>query len=182
MQSSKLSESVDLYSDATAERLSRTSQLAHTLVEQGARDDPPTGRTPRKRSRTYVEHWELTKSRELILKGWRHAPSSVLDGDTSVAEIVPLPPPEDEENLDPAQVELDSPIFEPDRDPDLAISQSSTLTAFTSSTSSGTSIPPTFEKPPLKSKVPSTKSVLPAMRTLSERSTNLITNRTRRAR
>lgn len=181
-ESSKLSESVDLYSDATAERLSRTSQLAHTLVEQGARDDPPTGRTPRKRSRTYVEHWELTKSRELILKGWRHAPSSVLDGDTSVAEIVPLPPPEDEENLDPAQVELDSPIFEPDRDPDLAISQSSTLTAFTSSTSSGTSIPPTFEKPPLKSKVPSTKSVLPAMRTLSERSTNLITNRTRRAR
>ena len=41
------------------------------LIEQGTREDVPTGLTPRKRVFEFTENWELTKGRNILLKDWR---------------------------------------------------------------------------------------------------------------
>jgi kinesin family member 11 len=47
------------------------------LVQEGTREDIPTGATPRKKVWDYVDHWELTRNRDDILKFGRiKSPSS----------------------------------------------------------------------------------------------------------
>ena len=44
-----------------------------TLRNQGTKKDIPTGETPRKRTWSYVDQWELTKSREEIIETYRES-------------------------------------------------------------------------------------------------------------
>ncbi|THH16360.1 hypothetical protein EW146_g4276 [Bondarzewia mesenterica] len=163
-ESSKLSESFDAYGNATTERLSTMRQVAHTLIEQGARDDLPTGKTPRKRVRQYVDRWELTKSRDVILKDWRQRIDCTSESETSLAESIPLPSSHGVENMD--STEHGVPPMEVERDDFLVTSQSSTLTTLASSTSSSaSSIPaPSSDSHPLKNKITSTNCHSPLIR------------------
>jgi len=61
----------DIASNCTETINSHLSSLQKgvvSLVEEGTREDMPTGSTPRKRNWQYVDHWDLTKSREELLR------------------------------------------------------------------------------------------------------------------
>lgn len=62
--------------------LSAIQQTSRSLLDQAAREDVPTGMTPRKRDWEYVDNWELTENRDVILRSWR--------GGTTSANITPL--------------------------------------------------------------------------------------------
>ena len=44
-----------------------------SLVDQGSREDLPTGNTPRKRVWQYTDNWELTKDRDAVIQGWKRS-------------------------------------------------------------------------------------------------------------
>ncbi|KAI0062278.1 kinesin-domain-containing protein [Artomyces pyxidatus] len=188
-ETSKLGESMESYRSITSGRLSSVRQAAVTLVEEGAREDVPTGKTPRKRVRQHVEEWELTKDRELLIRDWRQRLHTV-DRRPSEAERIALPLSPREDNtpypetpitaLSPTNDTSDSSPYDLtarqaenvdvdfDSAPSLASSASSTLAAST-------------EGLPAKGKTGLTKTIFPAIGALTERSTNVLT-RPRRAR
>jgi kinesin family member 11 len=169
-------------------------KMTDSLVDQGSREDLPTGSTPRKRVWQYTDSWELTKDRDTIIEGWKwravqsqddecasssRCPSPVLPRDSvmqnvqdtprpaNVAEqLSPLPPPYVESNVEePPTSNFPlpmAPLVVPALVPAVAL-------------------PAAVSNSTMKTKIG--KSVIPAMGTLTERSTNLIYGRgTRRAR
>jgi kinesin family member 11 len=56
---------------AAATHLNAIVEGKQRLIEEGIREDLPTGMTPMKRTWDYVEHWDLTKPREEVLSQWR---------------------------------------------------------------------------------------------------------------
>jgi kinesin family member 11 len=168
-----------------------------SLVDQGSGEDLPTGSTPRKRVWQYTDNWELTKDRDTIIEGWKRrtvqsqddecasssrCPSSVLPRDNfkhsvmqnvqdtprpaNVAEqLDPLPPPYVESDVDePPTSNFPLPMAP------LVVPAVALPTAVSNST--------------MKTKIGKSGSeIMPAMGTLTERSTNLIYSRgARRAR
>lgn len=125
MQTAGLAKVMSTYSKSATEDLSSMGQTMQSLMEQGTRDDSPTGLTPRKRVWQYVDQWELTQNRELILKNWRQRSGS-LGSDTFIPENLPLPmedsetdaevtvdaspSPETSLSAEPEGLALDSPI------------------------------------------------------------------------
>ncbi|KAI0322237.1 P-loop containing nucleoside triphosphate hydrolase protein [Amylostereum chailletii] len=80
-ESSKLLDTAQSYHATSKSRLSSVISTAHSLMDQGAREDLPTGKTPAKRIRNFVDHWELTKGRDLLLKDHkRHLSTSAEAG------------------------------------------------------------------------------------------------------
>ncbi|KAI6022678.1 kinesin motor domain-containing protein [Pisolithus marmoratus] len=71
-----LSNSVELYHKAASGELNTLQDMTRSLVDQGTREDVPTGMTPRKRVWEYVDKWELTKSRDILLQSWRQGHST----------------------------------------------------------------------------------------------------------
>ncbi|KAH9916554.1 hypothetical protein B0H21DRAFT_851329 [Amylocystis lapponica] len=70
-ESGGLATSTETFRGAAAAHLSNLRQTTQTLVEQGTREDMPTGSTRRKHSWNYVDEWQLTQTREVLLKDWR---------------------------------------------------------------------------------------------------------------
>lgn len=71
LQTSKLSSTIESHFNFSTERLSTLREISHTLIEQGARDDQPTGSTPRKRPLEFTTEWDLTRPREELLREWK---------------------------------------------------------------------------------------------------------------
>jgi kinesin family member 11 len=170
-----------------------------SLVNKGGRVDSPTGSTPRKRVWQYTDDWELTKDRETIIQGWKRRDVQMqecgFDAESSTGRRCipqqcsptslkhpPLPSvaaqPEDiSEPLDP----LPPPYLEadpgqpPPSNPPLALAPSIIPPI---------ALPLAVSNTAKRSKIGKAGSdVIPAMGTLTERSTNLIYGRgTRRAR
>ncbi|VDB83014.1 unnamed protein product [Peniophora sp. CBMAI 1063] len=67
-ETSKLSEAHRAFHSNAHERLASVSASASTLQADGAREDLPTGRTPQRRTHHFVDTWELTRSREALLR------------------------------------------------------------------------------------------------------------------
>ncbi|KDQ09272.1 hypothetical protein BOTBODRAFT_191177 [Botryobasidium botryosum FD-172 SS1] len=59
------------YRDISHTSIPAIAQAANRLLEDGTREDTPTGQTPRKRAFEYVDSWELTKPRDVVLQLWR---------------------------------------------------------------------------------------------------------------
>jgi kinesin family protein 11 len=170
-------------------------EMTNSLVDQGSREDAPTGSTPRKRVWQYTDNWELTKDRETIIQGRKRRGVQVQeygsDSESSSAPRCerspaslkqPLPrvaaQPEDisepQDPLPPPYLEAD-PEQQPPSNLPLPLAQSV--------------IPPkalhsAVINPATKAKMGKAGSDgIPAMGTLTERSTNLMYGRgTRRAR
>jgi kinesin family protein 11 len=170
-----------------------------SLVNKGGRVDSPTGSTPRKRVWQYTDDWELTKDRETIIQGWKRRDVQMqecgFDAESSTGRRCipqqcsptslkhpPLPSvaaqPEDiSEPLDP----LPPPYLEadpgqpPPSNPPLALAPSIIPPI---------ALPLAVSNTAKRSKIGKAGfDVIPAMGTLTERSTNLIYGRgTRRAR
>ncbi|GLB34934.1 putative kinesin-domain-containing protein [Lyophyllum shimeji] len=79
------------YRAAVATNLASLEAASDALSEMGAREDVPTGATPRRRSWNYVDHWDLTKPRDTILRDWREQGISNVGSETFLAEHLPLP-------------------------------------------------------------------------------------------
>jgi len=77
------------YEETSARNLKSIEQAAYNLATKGAKDDVPTGNTPRKRKWQYNNEWSLTRSRKDILQSWKQqqgVPTLVNDS-TSPPEV-----------------------------------------------------------------------------------------------
>ncbi|KAH9946029.1 kinesin-domain-containing protein [Epithele typhae] len=178
-----MSSAADALNFATTTSLGGLRRTMQTLVDEGAKEDKPTGYTPRKRSRKIIGDQPPTEHRDVLVRRFRSNGISMVGGETFLAEHVPLP--EGDEVSSPAETEMvvDSPLetlpsdeenrpeFTPENSPPPAVK------SLASSASSSTSIPPL---PVIKQPA---KPPVPAMGTLTERSTNVgLRTRTQRTR
>lgn len=69
--------------------LSAIQQTSRSLLDQATREDVPTGMTPRKRVWEYVDNWELTKNRDVILQSWKGSTTSASTTPLSVTQSLP---------------------------------------------------------------------------------------------
>jgi kinesin family protein 11 len=179
-------------------------KMTDSLVEQGSGEDLPTGSTPRKRVWQYTDSWELTKDRDTIIQGWkRRAVQSQEDESDSDPEsrqgrqddinipqsqlpssgLKQLPLPSvavhPEHNPEPAD-----PLPPPYREADPGQPPASNLSLLVAPAVVPNKVPHAVSHPSIKAKIGKAGSdVVPAMGTLTERSTNLIYSRgTRKAR
>ncbi|KAI0079935.1 kinesin-domain-containing protein [Panus rudis PR-1116 ss-1] len=200
---SDLTNSLDAYRSAAANHLSSIRQTTQILAEQGAKEDVPTGTTPKKREWDFADRWELTKSRDVILKDWRRNRSPSEPGsETFLAEHVPLPSGEqtaDEASDSESQggveddtIRIASPAASIHSEASAAsplslkssaaslsssASSSSVPTPLSLSVSSTSSIPPPVPQSKILKPRKPLKSELPTYSTLTERSTNVVGTR-----
>ncbi len=167
-------------------------EMTNSLVDQGSREDLPTGSTPRKRVWQYTDNWELTKDRETTIQGWKRrgvqSQDSGSDSESSssrrriprerspVGLKQPLSPsvaaqPEDilelQDPLPPPYLEADPERLPPSNLP-LSLAPSVIRPIV---------LPAAVSNPATKAKMGKAGSDVPTMGTLTERSTNLIYSR-----
>jgi len=174
-------------------------KMTDSLVEQGSREDLPTGSTPRKRIWQYTDSWELTKDRDTIVQGWKRravqSQEDESDSESSSARpgIPQLPssdnlkqPPLPSVAVLPEDIsELPDPLPPPYHEADPGQPHTPNLSLpLAPSTVPTIALSSVVPNPVIKTKIGKAGSdVVPAMGTLTERSTNLIYSRgSRRAR
>lgn len=188
-QSSKLAESAHAYHGVATDHLAAISQATHVLADKGVREDVPTGGTPQKRVREIVDHWELTESRDKLLQDWRQTASVSASSSTSTSSLSVLSQ-EGRENFPPIPIQDAEDIVRgsesPQVSPQCQAPEPPTTTIDASSCATILPLPSTLHvslestvtsMPPAKGKLKHAKPEYPAMGTLTERSTNLISNR-----
>lgn len=185
-QTATLSSATQAYHSATAAQISTLRQATECLVEVGTREDQPTGNTPRKKMWQYQDEWELTKSRDVVLKEWRKRGPPAKD-----SEMFLVDDGEDDAASDGDAMMREADEVEGVEEEALAQSMASSLAS--SSTAASVTIrqkclsPPPIPLPPVPVPVlkpvhhkrDGSKSGLPTMGTLTERSTNIFGGRRR---
>jgi kinesin family member 11 len=173
-------------------------KMADSLIDQGSREDTPTGNTPRKRVWQYTDSWELTKDRDTIIEGWKRRAVQPQDDEcvsSSLCLSPTFPPdtlrhpvlPSVQVAARPANVteQLD-PLPPPYLENDIEEPPTSNfpLPSMAPLVVPAVALPGAISNPTMKTKIGKSGSeVIPAMGTLTERSTNLIYGRgARRAR
>jgi len=194
-QAAALSSTTQTYHSTTSAQISTLRQVTETLVEAGTREDKPTGDTPRKRTWKYQDQWELTKSRDMVLKEWRQRGASARHSETFLAEHLPLPDGDDQEA---GTDDGDAVMGEADEAEEVegeVLARSIASSSSSSSTAASVTIrqkcfsPPPIPGPPVPapvlkpvhkrtSSIPN-KSGLPTLGTLTDRPTNIFGGRRR---
>ena len=176
-ETTSLSDAVDALNVVATTTLGNVRRTTQTLVTEATREDKPTGLTPRKRSRKDIQDFPPTENRDTLIRRFRSKGISSVGSETFLAEHLPLP--ENEEVASPALAAtvvaspIDSDENRPEitRDPTPPVAKS----LASSSSSSTTDTAPSIKAP--------SKSSLPAVGTLTERSTNVgVRTRTQRTR
>jgi kinesin family member 11 len=176
-------------------------EMTNSLVDQGSREDLPTGSTPRKRVWQYTDNWELTKERESIIQDWKRRGVQLQDNgsdsessssrrrippERSPASLKQLPLPSvADQPEDISESELQDPLPPPYLEADPARPLTSNIPlSLAPSAIQPIALPSTVSNPATKAKIGKAGSdAIHAMGTLTERSTNLIYSRgTRRVR
>ncbi|KAF9454509.1 kinesin-domain-containing protein [Macrolepiota fuliginosa MF-IS2] len=162
------------------------------LAEHGARPDMPTGATPQKKAWNYVDHWDLTQSREVLLRKNTAHGSASKRRNAHVAEDVPPFQDEDEEEAESEDVTEKLPVGTPvptphiPRSPTPSTSSGSTMvTPHDSPVSQIPSIAPSaqnsiVEPLPLTKKSTDPSFVPPTAPLVDSRRRNVFTSRTSR--
>ena len=70
-QAKTVTQSTRNHQQTLSQEISTISRAASHLVQDGIKDDIPTGETPRKRKWQYPTDWTVTESREAVLGSWR---------------------------------------------------------------------------------------------------------------
>lgn len=180
-ESTSLSIATDVYGSASNGHLTSLRHATQSLVQDGMKEDMPTGSTPRKRTWDYEDQWELTKSRDLLLKDWRRRGHSQAKSETFLAEHLPLP---DEAVEEEGEVEMVVDSGTPEEvieetitpPPEDLPPQVQPLSSSASSTSSAIPAPVTAGLKKPTQGVLSKLGIRP-VGTLTERSTNVIVTR-----
>ncbi|KAI0341609.1 kinesin-domain-containing protein [Trametopsis cervina] len=182
-EASALSHASELYNTGATKHLSEIYEASQSLADHGAREDMPTGSTPRKRNWEFNDKWELTKNRESLLKDLRLRPSSsrsrsslhehlsASEEDESESEVA-IPALHDEDNYSQPEEEDDT----------ITMNSPPPAKSLASSTSSSSSLRSIPEPPPprpveIKRSIPTLKSNMPIKGTLVERPTNVLAGR-----
>ncbi|KAK0197090.1 kinesin 2 [Armillaria mellea] len=105
---STVTDMITTMKDATNTQVSSLGGATRCLAEQGAKEDLPMGSTPRRKAWDYVDHWELTKSRDSLLEAWRQNGASSVGSETFLAGHLPLP--EDQDDIMAVDEILSSPL------------------------------------------------------------------------
>ncbi|KAK0459751.1 kinesin 2 [Desarmillaria tabescens] len=92
---SNLQDMITTLKSSASSQVSSLGCATRSLAEQGAKEDVPTGSTPRRKAWEYVDHWELTKSRDDLLEAWRQKVLSSVKNEAFLAEHLPLPEEDD---------------------------------------------------------------------------------------
>ncbi|KAF8654248.1 hypothetical protein AX16_003769 [Volvariella volvacea WC 439] len=101
-----LTSELDKYDETASQKLGSILQDAQNLLNQGVKEVVRTGTTPRKRAWEYPEEWQLTRTREEVLRAWKRA-----DAAESITEEELLAPPESDDEAGPMPVDApESPI------------------------------------------------------------------------
>ncbi|OJA08139.1 hypothetical protein AZE42_04154 [Rhizopogon vesiculosus] len=174
--STSLADTIEKHSNNTSSRLASLHQTTRSLLDQGTREDIPTGMTPRKRVWEYVDQWELTKSRDAILQSRRR-------GEPTRRASDPLPqhPQSPAESL-LEEMEVETPSFlnatECPDEPQTPVPSSPPTVLFSSLTSSTATLTEVPIAPPVVPSIlkkPATlKSGLPTMGALVDRPPNTL--------
>ncbi|KAF8894637.1 kinesin 2 [Infundibulicybe gibba] len=183
-----LSNSTDGYDNNTSSHLDSLKNSMQALTEYGSKEDLPTGATPRRRVWEYVDDWELTKSRDHLIKSWRDRGISLVGSETFLAEHLPLPDRESEDegfDDDGDHTQRPKALPPPLSPPPLAAREpleSPIPDSLASSVSSSSSFAPPIPRPtvPLPKKARAHKTV-PSIGTLTD-ARNIYTTRSRRVR
>ncbi|KAI0093923.1 P-loop containing nucleoside triphosphate hydrolase protein [Irpex rosettiformis] len=190
-----LSQLTEAYSSSAVAHLSEIYHASQSLADQGAREDMPTGTTPRKRAWEFNDKWQLTKARETLLHEHQLQPASgssrsVPEPRSSSLEMSEVPEMvESEGEVSESQTDCEEGAFseasQAEEDPDTTITMSTSPgepKSLASSTSSSSSRLPTSQsRPPppveIRRLARKRKSLLPVKGTLTERSTNVFSGR-----
>lgn len=182
-ESTSLSDTIEKHSNNTTSRLTSLHQTARSLLDQGTREDIPTGLTPRKRAWEYVDHWELTESRDCILQSRRQGEPTRHASEPPLSQHPQSPPETPSEEM---EVDIGMPVSEYSDEPQTPVLLSPptvSLSSLTSSTATLTEIPVAPPAVPKVLKKPATlKSGLPTMGALVDRPPNTLRNPSRRIR
>ena len=173
-QSTGLSDTIEKHSNTTTSKLTSLHQTTRSLLEQGAREDIPTGMTPKKHVWNYAEQWELTESRDVILQSRRRE-----EPKRHTSEPPPSQPPQSPAEIfsEVEMCSLSNPNEYPD-EPQTPLQPSPPTVLLSSSTSSTATltadpvaplIVPSFLKKPA-----TLKSGLPTMGALVDRPPNTL--------
>ncbi|KAJ8078798.1 Kinesin- motor protein [Marasmius tenuissimus] len=99
----------DSYRSIASTNVHSLKQGCSSLQQEATQQDVSTGSTPRKRKWRYKDSWDLTNSRDDLLKEWRSRGASTIGSATFLAEHMPLPDEDaimdqvDEEEVPPTQ-------------------------------------------------------------------------------
>jgi|ERR1700722_12995953 len=164
LQNGSLKTSAESLHKAASAHLTSTMHATRMLAEQGAQQDVPTGKTPRKRNWDYINEWDLTANRDVIIKSSRQRGLSKVN-----REISTLPPLHVKSSPDAMIYVTAKPIVEPARP---EVSSPSPLTVSMSSSSSSST--PPLPHPILDYRKLGVNKTAGA---LTERPTNILTTR-----
>lgn len=90
-ETSGMTTAADALNVAATTTLGNIRRATHSLAEDGAREDKPTGLTPRKRSRRVVDNLLPTENREVLIRRFKSRGVSSVGSETFLAEHLPLP-------------------------------------------------------------------------------------------
>ena len=167
-------------------------KTTESLIDQGTREDLPTGSTPRKRIWQYTDDWELTKDRDTVIQLWKRKAVQSQDDGSDLRRLPPVPSSSDSvaqplSNFVRPTGIFDQPDLDPLPPPYLEADPEKPPTSKFSIPllpAAAPAVPPPASVSNMKTKnMKPGSDDLPVMGTLTERSTNLIYGRgARRAR
>ncbi|KAL4067644.1 P-loop containing nucleoside triphosphate hydrolase protein [Scleroderma citrinum] len=167
-ENTNLANAANVHQSAVSTGLNALQDTARSLVDQGTREDVPTGMTPRKRVWEYVDKWELTKNCDVLVQSCRQGQnhSTASTSATPVSDIVSLPDAIEE------TVEVEAENEPPLGESTPKAPNSLPIVSFSLSTTSTLAAPP-IPPPALKKTAPA-KSGLPTVVALADRPTNIL--------
>ena len=168
-QSTDLANSVDLHRGAISTGLNTLQDTTRSLLDQGTREDVPTGMTPRKRVWEYVDKWELTKTRDALLQSYEQGQDHSIVA-TPMSESASLPEVIEDVVGNRVGDENDSP---PEENTPKALRDYPIVSLSLSTSSTATLAAPPEPLPTLR-KAATAKSGLPTMAALADRPTNIL--------
>lgn len=178
VQGTDFSTKLDSYHKASSAHLASARQATRSIMEQGTREDVSTGKTPRKRTWNYVDEWELTESRDVIIKSWKAPKGHQVGNEPLPDQRTPLL-----QNCDAAEAEniptdKSSPTPKAHHEEaEASESSDSALATSIASSSSSSSIPGPHPVPGLSKTLGAGLTGLPAIGTLTDRPTNIVMHR-----
>ncbi|KIK96808.1 hypothetical protein PAXRUDRAFT_825572 [Paxillus rubicundulus Ve08.2h10] len=181
-ESISMADSAERHHKTVTVGLSTIQQSARSLLDHVTREDVPTGMTPRKRVWEYVDNWELTKSRDVILHSRGKGTASAHT--TPVSAVFSLPEESESEANGEDEVEDEDEDVTATISPVALASETTRLltppmVSLSSSTSSTATLPVSQQPPPIPpcpvlKKSGFMKSELPTIGALVDRPTNIL--------
>ncbi|KAJ3883487.1 kinesin 2 [Lentinula edodes] len=137
---SNLADLTSAYHTASTSQLTVVEKTTMALSDQGTKEDIQTGSTPQKRSWRYVDEWDLTEDRKILLRAWRSRGMSGVGSETFLAEHLPLPTEDEDlpEEIETMDVDIE-PMPSRSQSPSTSEQEVPIVNSLQSSSSSSTS-------------------------------------------